>query len=210
MIKNPTSVLLVVGMTLMISKFAPGQTITSVDAERARQISDKGLAEGNPEGRKEAVTALSLEGPTDEAFSRLDKALNDKDVNVRLAACGSLTALKDNRSIALLERALKDKVPEVSFAAAKGLYELDQPLGKQVLLEILAGEKKTRSGYFASEKRDALRMMKNPGGLFKFMVKQGVGMAPVPGLGMGVSSLESLLGDSGISGRALAAASLAR
>ena len=46
MIKNPTSVLLVVGMTLMVSKFAPSQTIASVDAERARQISDKGLAEG--------------------------------------------------------------------------------------------------------------------------------------------------------------------
>ena len=53
-------------------------------------------------------------------------------------------------------------------------------------------------------------MMKNPGGLFKVMLKQGIGMAPVPGLGLGVSSMESLLGDSGISGRALAATILAR
>jgi HEAT repeat protein len=197
-------------MTLIISQFALAQGGASPEVERARQILDKGLAENNPEARKEAVVALGLEGSTDETFSRLDNALKDKDVNVRMAVCASLATLKDNRSIPLLEKALKEKVPEVSFSAAKALYELDQPLGKEVLMEILAGEKNTKSGYLVSEKRDALRMMKNPGGLFKFMVKQGIGMAPVPGLGLGVSSMESLLNDSGVSGRALAATILAR
>jgi HEAT repeat protein len=203
-----TCLLLAVGISLLTVQASPAQSVTSPEAEKARQILDKGLAESNPEKRKEAVIALSLMG--DLSFSRLEMALEDKDVNVRLAACASLTALKDNRSIPLLEKALKDKVPEVSFAAAKALYERDQPIGKATLLEILEGEKKTKSGYFAIEKRDAMRMMKNPGGLFKFMAKQGVRMAPVPGLGMGVSSLEALMSDAGVSGRALAATMLAR
>jgi len=165
------------------------------------------LAEGNPDKRKEAVIALSLEGTTGQVFSRLEAALDDKDVKVRLAACGSLAALNDKQSIPPLEKALQDRVPEVSFAAAKALYELDQPIGKEVLLEVLAGEKKTKSGHLISEKREAMRMMKNPGGLLKFMVKEGVGMAPVPGLGI---AMEALLSDAGVSGRALAATLLAK
>lgn len=200
--------LLALGICLLIAPLCAAQSVSSPEVEKARQILDKALAESNPERRKEAVIALSLMG--DQSLPRLESALDDKDVNVRLAACASLGALKDKRSIPLLEKALKDKVPEVSFAAAKVLYEMDQPAGKAALLEILEGEKKTKSGYFASEKRDTLRMMKNPSGLFKFMVKQGVGMAPVPGLGMGVASLEALMNDAGVSGRALAATMLAR
>src|SRR5438309_1394702 len=140
---NSSCALVVLAMTLIASQVASAQRAASPEAERARQILDKGLAENNPEARKEAVIALSLQGASDETFLRLDNALNDKDANVRMAACASLATLKDNRSIPLLEKALKDRVPEVSFSAAKGLYELDQPLGKEVLMEILAGEKKT-------------------------------------------------------------------
>lgn len=201
---------LVLLFCFMTSRTSLAQAVPSAEREKAQQILDKGLAEGNPDKRKEAVVALSLEGANPDVFSRLEAALDDKDVNVRLAACASLAGLKDKQSIPLLEKALKDKVPEVSFAAAKALYEMDQPIGKDVLLEILAGEKKTKSSYLASEKRDAMRMMKNPSGLFRFMLKEGIGMAPVPGVGIGMSSMEALLSNSGVSGRALAATLLAR
>ena len=200
-------VFLALEFSLLTAGTSVGQAVTSPDVEKARQILEKGLAEGNPDKRKEAVIALSLEGTTGQVFSRLEAALDDKDVKVRLAACGSLAALNDKQSIPPLEKALQDRVPEVSFAAAKALYELDQPIGKEVLLEVLAGEKKTKSGHLISEKREAMRMMKNPGGLLKFMVKEGVGMAPVPGLGI---AMEALLSDAGVSGRALAATLLAK
>lgn len=202
--------LLAIGVSLVLAKAGLAQKIASPEIERACQTLDKGLADSNPEKRKEAVIALSLIGTSDQGISRLEKALDDKDVNVRVATCASLAALNAPQSIALLERALRDKVPEVSFAAAKALYQMGQPAGKVALLEILGGERRTKSGYLASERRDALRMMKNPGGLLKLMVKQGIGMAPVPGLGVGVSSLEALMSDAGVSGRALAATLLAR
>src|SRR5260370_25094127 len=101
---NSSRALVVLGMILIASQFSLAQGGASAEAERARQILDKGLAENNPEARKEAVIALSLEGSTEETFSHLDIALNDKDVNVRMAACAGLATLKDNRSIPLLEK----------------------------------------------------------------------------------------------------------
>jgi HEAT repeat protein len=202
--------LLTIGVSLVMAQASSAQRIAPLEMERARQTLDKGLADSNPEKRKEAVIALSLIGTSEQGISRLEKALDDKDVNVRVAACASLAALNGPRSTALLERALRDKVPEVSFAAAKALYQMGQPTGKAALLEILGGERRASSGYLASERRGALRMMKNPGGLLKLMVKQGVGMAPVPGLSVGLASLEALMNDAGVSGRALAATLLAR
>jgi len=43
-----------------------------------------------------------------------------------------------------------------------------------------------------------------------FALREGVGFAPIPGLGAGVASLQDLLSDSGVSGRATAALLLGR
>ncbi|MGA7240986.1 MAG: HEAT repeat domain-containing protein, partial [Bryobacteraceae bacterium] len=101
--------------------------------------------------------------------------------------------------------ALADPAPEVSFAAAKALWALDDPAGKQELLAVLAGENKTSSGFFTKEKREAIRMMHTPRTTFLYAIRQGVGFAPVPGLGMGISSMQQILTDPGVSGRATAA-----
>jgi hypothetical protein len=82
---------------------------------------------------------------------------------------------------------------------------LNDPEGKKVLLSILSGESKASSGYFAKQKRDALRMMHTPKPMFLFALRTGAGFAPVPGLGTGVSSMQALLSDPSVSGRATAA-----
>lgn len=173
--------------------------------QQAEQVLNQGLSEKNPVKRKEAVIALSLEGARDTVFDFLKSALADDDVPVRIAACASLSELKDKRAIPLLEKALDDNAPEVSFTATQILWQMNQPIGRDILMEILAGERKTNSSYLVQQKRDAMRTMKNPGGLFKVIVKQGIGFVPVPGLGMGISSMEAIFKDSSVSGRALAA-----
>src|SRR4029077_11022233 len=70
---------------------------------------------------------------------------------------------------------------------------------------VLAGENKASSGYITKEKRDALRMLHMPRTMFLFALRQGVGGAPVPGLGEGIASMQGLLTDPGVSGRATAA-----
>lgn len=48
-------------------------------------------------------------------------------------------------------------------------------------------------------------MMHTPRTTFMFALRLGVGFAPVPGLGEGIASMQSILTDSGVSGRASAA-----
>jgi HEAT repeat protein len=89
------------------------------------------------------------------------------------------------------------------------LIDRRDPAGKKALLAVLEGESKTSSGFFSKQKREALRVMHTPRTAFLFAVRQGIGFAPVPGLGEGVASMQAILTDSGVSGRASAALLLA-
>jgi HEAT repeat protein len=191
-------------MPLLAAAVAVCQTEPAPD-KLSHDILDKALQDKNPDTRKNAVIALSLAGAVDPFPAQLDAALDDKDVPVRLAAIASLTDLKNDKTIPALHKALKDPVPEVSFAAARSLWGLNDAEGKTALLSVVSGETKASSGYFAKNKRDAIRMMHTPKTMFMFAIKQGAAFAPVPGLGAGISSMQALLSDPNVSGRATAA-----
>jgi HEAT repeat protein len=158
----------------------------------------------NPDTRKQAVVALSLASESDILLPLLLNMTDDKDVPVRVAVAGSLSEINDKPALDALHKLLGDPVPEVSFAAAKALWNLHDPAGRQALLAVVEGESKTSSGYITSEMRTALRMMHTPTTTLLYAVRQGVGFVPVPGLGEGIASMQALLTDSGISGRATA------
>jgi HEAT repeat protein len=178
----------------------PSQEVT-----RANLILNEGLGNKNPDVRKQAVAALGLIGPREPYLSEIAAALSDKDVYVRLSAIASIVDLKDKGTADLLNNALSDGTPEVSFAAAKALFGLGDPRGRVAMLAILDGEAKTHSNFLTAQKRDTLRLVHIPKGMMMFAVKNGIGFAPVPGLGEGVSSLQDILSDSGVSGRATTA-----
>jgi len=163
------------------------------------------LKDKNPDNRKHAVQALGLVSPREPFLSQLEAMLDDKDVEVRLATITSLMDLKNERTISALRKALDSDVPEVSFAASKALWTLNDPVGQEALLAVLSGEAKTSSKFITRQKRDALRMLHTPKMLFLFALQQGANFAPVPGLGAGVSSLQGILSDQGVSGRAATA-----
>src|SRR5579872_3822500 len=181
----------------------------SPEESRANLILNEGLASKNPDVRKQAVAALGLIGPREPYLSEIAAALSDKDVYVRLSAIASIVDLKDKGTADLLDKALSDSAPEVSFAAAKALFGLGDPRGRTALLAILERESKTKSSFLTAQKRDTLRLVHIPKGMMMFALKTGVGFAPVPGVGEGVSSLQDLLSDSGVSGRATTAILLA-
>jgi len=184
---------------------APPSTSALPTETRARDIIERAVKDKNPDTRKQAATALSLGGPREPFVSQLESMLDDKDVEVRLAAVSSLADLKAKRTLAALRKALNDEVPEVGFAAAKALYGLNDPAGKEALLAVLSGETNVASGFITKQKRDAIRMMHTPRTMMIFALKQGIGFAPVPGLGEGISSMQGILSDPGVSGRAMAA-----
>jgi HEAT repeat protein len=173
--------------------------------DRANALLKDALADKNPDTRKQAVQALSLAPLREPYLGEVKSALDDRDVEVRLAAIASLVDLKDKNTAAALSKTLNDDVPEVSFAAAKALFLLNDPAGRDALVAVLSGETKTASGFLTKQKRDALRMLHTPKTLFTFAMIQGIRMAPIPGVGEGVSSLQGILSDPSVSGRAATA-----
>ena len=172
---------------------------------QCNEILQHALEARNPETRKLAAVALSLAPGNGPLFETLQQMLQDKDVEVRQAVVASLAEVKTKAATAALLKALEDEVPEVSFAAAKALFTLHEPAGRDALMAVLARESKTSSNFLTVQKRTALRMMHTPRTTFLFAVQQGVGFVPLPGFGEGVASMQGILTDSGVSGRATAA-----
>jgi HEAT repeat protein len=181
------------------------ESVTLSNQDRARTSIEDSLKDKNPDTRKHAVQALGLVSAGEPYLSELEAMLNDKDVEVRLAAITSLSDLKTDRTVPALRKALDSDVPEVSFAAAKALWALNEPLGREALISVLSGDTKTTSGFITKQKRDALRMLHTPKTMFMFALQQSANLAPVPGLGAGVSSVQGILSDPSVSGRAATA-----
>ena len=209
----PTVVLLLQCGVLLAQTPASSAPVSAVAPslhDRANGLLTDALKSKNPDTRKEAVQALSLAGLREPYFSQVEAMLDDKDVEVRVATVTSMVDLKNPRTVAALKKALNDDVPEVSFAAAKALWALNDPAGRDGLVAVLSGESKTASGFLTKQKRDALRMLQTPKPLFTFALMQGIGMAPIPGVGQGVSSLQGILSDPGVSGRTATALLLSK
>ena len=193
-----------------LGQTAPSPSVAAPNApvsnrDRARGFLEDSLKDKNPDTRKQAVQALGLVSAREPYLSELEGMLADKDVEVRLAAITSLVDLRSKRTVPALRKALDSEVPEVGFAAAKALWTLKDPEGKQALISVLYGDEKTSSGFITKQKRQALRMLHTPKTMFMFALQQGANLAPVPGLGAGVSSLQGILSDPSVSGRATAA-----
>src|SRR5579864_7379548 len=172
-----TLILMMLGTTLAFGQAAPVETVPKpVDiAQRCRNLLNDAAVDRNPDGRKGAAEALSLVGVKDDALKALAPMLDDKDVTVRVAVVTTLGDFKDSRTLPLLNKALRDPVPEVDFAAAKVLYQLHDPEGVQFLLAVVNGESKASSSYVTKEKRSALRMLHTPTQLFIYIGIQAAG-----------------------------------
>jgi HEAT repeat protein len=204
----PNCLLFALSLLLVPSAVAgidAAQMANLTTAERAHVILDEALKARNPDTRKVAVQALGLIGSREPYESQLKTMLQDRDVPVRIAVVASMLDLKDKDTVPTLREALNDKVPEVRFAAAKALWTLGDEAGRDALVAVVAGDTPATSGFFTTEGRDALRIFYAPRTAIPFVVGRTIGFAHVAGLGLGVASLEGLLSDPNITGRAAAA-----
>jgi HEAT repeat protein len=176
--------------------------------EHAWEILDRGLHDKNPAKRVQAVSAMGIMRPQPKSLAVVYSALDDTDYSVRQAACVALGQMKSRQSIPKLHAALDDKAPEVVFAAAKSLYDLGDPTGRQVLIAVLLGEQADSSGFFASSLHDMKAKMHDTKGLVLIGVKEGAGAFLGPA-GAGIGVAEGLMKDANASGKTVAAALLA-
>src|SRR5271157_2870152 len=189
--------LMMLGTTLAFGQTQPVDTV-----QRCRGMLNDAAHDRNPDGRIGAAQAFSLVGVKDGALESLAPMLEDHDVSVRIAVVVTLGDFKDNRALPLLKKALQDPIPEVDFAAAKVLYQLHDPEGVQFLLDVVSRESKASSSYLSKEKRSAWRMLHTP---TKLLIAVGIGAAgftPVPGLDLGLSSVQGILSAPDSSARA--------
>ncbi len=200
-----------------LSRFAAAVVVTTACLAQtnpaspgAREVLDTGLHSRNPDTRKQAVLAIGLFRDAGAARQLLVPMLSDTDTQVRIAAVSSLTDLHDRAVIPALHKVLDDSVPEVAFAAAKSLCDLHDAAGEEAIIAVLEGERKAGSNPIRAKFRDMARIMHTPETALMLGIRQGVGFAPVPGLGEGVGALEDLLTDKETSPQATAALLLSK
>jgi HEAT repeat protein len=137
------------------------------------------------------------------ANKMVETALADKDPGVRLAAVSALAERKSLTFAPQLKKALEDETAEISFTAARALWDLGDRGGKDLLLAVLAGERKQSEGFLTQSMRDAKTTLRSPRKLVWMGAKQGAGFLFGP-LGFGLGMVENLTTDESAPARALA------
>jgi len=136
--------------------------------------------------RMMALKALGDLGSNSKGVQLVAGTLKDDDPDIRAQAAATLGEMKSRTAIRPLRTALGDKAPQVSFAAAKSLWELGDTTGRRVLLEVLQGEKPTKDGFVAGQMRAMRRRFGDKKELAGMGATETAG-ALLPGpLGMGV------------------------
>jgi HEAT repeat protein len=186
---------------LAVTAFAAGP------GDTGWEILTAGASEQDPLKRAKAVTALGTIRLA-RAGKLVESAMSDQDARVRLAA---VSAMAERKSAfrSRLRMALDDPAGEVSFTAAKALWEMGDRAGKDLLLDVLGGESTNSEGFFTATIRDAKRTLRSPKSLVWIGAKQGAGFLFGP-LGFGLGLVEDMMKDEGAAARALSVSLLAQ
>lgn len=161
-----------------------------------------GLAETNPDKRKQAVLAMASIGPAPEVIELMNEALRDKDPLVRQAAAAAIGENKIRPCIPNLRAALDD-TGEVAFTAARALWDLGDHNGRKVFEDTYGGQAKNHPGMVESAVRDAKAKLRNKQGLAIMGMNEASGALLGP-FSMGITMFEDAMKDTGAPGRALA------
>jgi HEAT repeat protein len=181
-------------------------------AAQAWHVLDESLKDGNSDHVQQALASMAtLEESDPEAVQRAQKALHDKDLFVRRSAAIALGELQAKSSIPELKAALDDDSLEVSFAAAKALTQLGDTAGRDVLIQVLEGERKDAPGLMTNAMRDAKQKLRHPEGLFLMGAEDATGamFGPVSMVFPAIKDTADLK-SKGAPGRAAAVAYLAK
>jgi HEAT repeat protein len=161
------------------------------------------------QGRIDAVTAIGTIGDIEPAQKLLRDAGRDPDRYLRLGAVEAMGASKKEIFIPDLKAALEDSAPEVSFAAAVGLWKMHDRSGEEVLYGVLAGQRKAKQGAVGSGMHQANQDLHSPSKLATIGAEQGA-YALLGPVGFGVDAFKmTRTGNSGNSAQVLTATLLA-
>uniref|UniRef100_Q027C4 PBS lyase HEAT domain protein repeat-containing protein n=1 Tax=Solibacter usitatus (strain Ellin6076) TaxID=234267 RepID=Q027C4_SOLUE len=194
---------------LILTALASG-CFAATAREDAWAILDKALQDDSEHKRIALAALATIPGSNPKAVLRAESALEDKDAEVRQAAAMALGQMKAREAVPYLKKALDD-TGEVAFAAAKALTEIGDPSGRDVLIEVLAGERKDTPGIVTNAMRTAKNKIHHPGGLILMGAQDATGAMFGPASWGIVAAKDAVdLRGKGTPGRAAAAAYLVK
>ena len=173
------------------------------------QILSSGAADHNPRRRAEAIAALGTMAPTLRALHLIEKALDDKDSSIRQVAAINLGEMRALSAIPKLKKALNDPAPEVSFAAAKALWNMGDRSGREVFIRILSGEKSSSPGLIKGEVEATKKEFDDKRKLAIIGATEAASTLFGPA-GWGIKFMEEITRDRSASARAMSAILLSR
>lgn len=175
----------------------------------AWEVLKRGLAESNPDKRRQAVLAMGTIGPAPEVIELMNEALRDKDVTVRQTAAAEIADAQLKRCMPNLKAALDD-TGEVAVQAAKALWEMgDHESARPVFVEVITRELKDTAGFFEGAIRDAKSKLRDPRKLARLGAMEASGALLGP-FSMGINLAADMMKDSGAPTRALALVTLSK
>ena len=178
---------------MLFAAAAAAQTPDPSPVARAWDLLTQTMQDSNPAKRVIATLAIGVVRPDAKSVPLVEGMLDDKDYGVRQAACSTLGEMQSKGSVIKLKEALDDKAPEVVFAAARALYNMNDPAGRAVLAAILIGDRPDASGLISSSMRDAKLKLHDPKALLLIGVNQSAGL--LGPFGVSVPIAEMLLKD---------------
>jgi HEAT repeat protein len=195
---------------LTVAAIGPG--LTAAPLPTAWETLNRYLNSDTVAHRRQALAALStLDSSNQQAVDAAREALHDKDAQVRREAALALGEMKAKQALPELKAALDD-TDEVAFAAAKALVDIGEPdEGRDILIAVLAGERKDSPGMITKAMRTAKHKLRHPQGLFLMGAENAAGAMFGPAA-MGIMAAEDAidLKGKGAPGRVAATAYLAK
>jgi len=176
--------------------------------EQAWKVLEEGVYDKKVVNRLAVFSAIGDLGSNVKGVRLAERGLDDEDPDVRAAAAASLGEMKSHVAIPKLRLALTDKAPQVSFSAAKSLWQLGDRSGRRVLLDILQGERPASDNFLQSSKRDMQRKLQDPKRLAVMGAEKGAGALLGP-FSVGIPLMKELRGEGSGSPRAVSATLLA-
>ena len=157
----------------------------------------------------DAIAALGTMSKDPRAVRMVEKALEDKDRDIRQLAASTLGEMRSKSSIPKLRRALDDDAAEVVFAAARSLWQLGDKSGRTVIEEVFRGERPAGRGT-VSENLDRIRkLVTEPKDLVLFGLREAIGSVAGP-YAMGMNVVEEFRKDRSFAARVVCANMLAQ
>ena len=150
----------------------------------------KGMDDGDAQHRKTVVAAIGTIGPEPEAVKLVVRGLQDKVTLVRQTAAATLGEMGAHDAVQHLKAALDDS-PEVSFTAAKSLWQLGDTSSREIIQAVMAGERSDKPSMLHSAMKDAKHRLR-PSQLALMGVKEASGTFLGPG-SMGIDAIQEAM-----------------